>query len=71
MLLGLVSFGLFIVRFSVADLDPTLEHSFEFAHLVMFFVGVLLVAQTAWTCFTNGFSKKQVGGACSLRRNKR
>ena len=65
MLLGLISFGLFIIQFSFEDLDIDVLHSFEFAHFVMFFVGVLLILQTSWSCFCNHQIKKRVWIGCS------
>ena len=65
MLLGLISFGLFIASSSLKELDEYLLHSFEFAHLVLFFVGCLLVAQTVWTVFCNREIKKRVWVACN------
>ena len=65
MLLGLISFALFIIQFSFADLDIELIHSFEFAHFVMFFVGCFLILQTTWSCVCNHEIKKRVWIGCS------
>ena len=60
MLLGLISFGLFIAQTSIHGIDARLTHSFEYAHFVMLFVGVLQCLQTTWACYCNREIKKQV-----------
>eukprot|EP00613_Pedinella_sp_CCMP2098_P052925 CAMPEP_0171886214 /NCGR_PEP_ID=MMETSP0992-20121227/41767_1 /TAXON_ID=483369 /ORGANISM="non described non described, Strain CCMP2098" /LENGTH=176 /DNA_ID=CAMNT_0012512829 /DNA_START=162 /DNA_END=688 /DNA_ORIENTATION=- len=65
MLLGLISFGLFIARISINDLDADHTHSFEYAHFVMLFVGVLQCVQTTWACYCNREIKKQVWIGCN------
>ncbi len=37
MLLGVISFGIFIIQASMPGLAPEMIHSFEFAHTVFFF----------------------------------
>jgi len=45
---------------SINDLDADHTHSFEYAHFVMLFVGVLQCVQTTWACYCNSEIKKQV-----------
>jgi hypothetical protein len=59
MLLGIISFSLFLIQSSPQKLDKTKAYSFEYAHLVMLFVGVLMVTTSTWTCLCNQQIKKR------------
>eukprot|EP00613_Pedinella_sp_CCMP2098_P057272 CAMPEP_0171869632 /NCGR_PEP_ID=MMETSP0992-20121227/32130_1 /TAXON_ID=483369 /ORGANISM="non described non described, Strain CCMP2098" /LENGTH=1090 /DNA_ID=CAMNT_0012493555 /DNA_START=102 /DNA_END=3375 /DNA_ORIENTATION=- len=49
----------------INDLDADHTHSFEYAHFVMLFVGVLQCVQTTWACYCNREIKKQVWIGCN------
>lgn len=70
MLLGFISFGIFISLGSIKEVDKATLASFEYAHFVMFFLGGGIVAQTLWSIACNSRLQRDIWIACALDTSK-